>query len=143
MRKGFYANEYMDDWEKFNKTSLLEKKFLTVFLNMEDITDAGYTHAKRICKDFEMKKVCKYHDLYVQSDTLLLADVFNNFQNMCLEIDGFDSAHFLSTPVLAWRAGLKKTNVKVDLLADVDMLLMVEKSIWRRNILCYLLICES
>ena len=45
---------------------------------MEDITDPDYMHAKRLCKDFEIKKIGKYHDLYVQGDTLLLADVFNN-----------------------------------------------------------------
>ena len=62
---------------------------------MEDITDADYMHAKRFCKDFKIKKLCKYHDLYLQSDTLLLVDVFENFQNMCLEICELDPARFL------------------------------------------------
>ena len=53
---------------------------------MEDITDADYAHAKRVCKDFEIKKLREYHDLYVQSDKLLLAVVFENFRNMCIEI---------------------------------------------------------
>ena len=67
--------------------------------------------------------------MYVQSDTLLLADVFENFRNMCLEIYKLDPAKFLSAPGLAWQAALKKTKVKLDLLTDIDMLLMVEKGI--------------
>ena len=64
----------MDDWEKFNETSLLEKEDFYSHLNMEDNTDADYAHAKRVCKDSEIKNSGKYHDLYVKSDTLLLAD---------------------------------------------------------------------
>ena len=69
----------MDDWEKFNETSLLEKEDFYSHLNMEDITDADYVHAKNVCKDFEIKNLGEY-DLYVQSDTLLLADVLENFK---------------------------------------------------------------
>ena len=75
---------------------------------MEDITDADFVHAKRVCKDFEIKQLGEYHDLYVQSDTLLLADVFENFRNMCINIYGLDPAKFLSAPGLAWQAALKK-----------------------------------
>ena len=63
-RKGVYPYEYMDDWEKFNETSLLEKDFYC-HLNMEDIGDLDYTHAKTVCKDFEMKNLGEYNDLYV------------------------------------------------------------------------------
>ena len=72
-------------------------------LNMEDITDTDYVHAKRVCKDFKIKikNLGEYHDLYVQSDTLLLADVFENFKNMCLEMYEFDPAKFISAPELA------------------------------------------
>ena len=96
---------------------------------MEDIADADYAHAKRVCKDFEIKNLGEYHDLYVQSDTLLLADVFENFRNMCLEIYELDPAKFLPAPGLAWQAALKKTKVKLDLSADIDILLIVEKGI--------------
>ena len=75
---------------------------------MEDITDADYAHAKRVCKDFEIKNLGEYHDLYVQSDTLLLADVFENFRNMCLKIYELDPEKFLSAPGLACQAALKK-----------------------------------
>ena len=87
---------------------------------MEDIIDAYYVLAKRVCKDFEMKNLGEYHDLYAQSNTLLLADVFENFRNMCLEIYEIDSAIFLSAPALPWQAALKKTKVKLDLLTDID-----------------------
>ena len=70
-----------------------------------------------------------YHDLYVQSDTLLLADVFENFRNMCIKVYELDPAHFLSAPGLAWQASLKETEVELGLITHVDMLLMVEKGI--------------
>ena len=67
-------------------------------LNMEDITDVDYRHAKRVLKNFNNKNTGQYHDLYVQSDTSLLADVFENFRNKCIDIHVLDPAHFLSTP---------------------------------------------
>ena len=73
------------------------------------------------------KEKREYHDLYVQSDTLLLADVFENFKNMCLEIYEPDPEKFFSAPRLAWQATFKKTKGKLDLLTDIDMLLMVKK----------------
>ena len=97
---------------------------------MEDITDAVYTHAKRICKDFEIKNLGEYHGLYVQSNTSLLADVFKNIRNICLKIYEVDPAKFLSVPGLAWQVALK-----LDLLTDIIMLLMVEKYI--RGRICH------
>ena len=79
---------------------------------MEDITDADYAHTKRVCKYFEIKSLGKYHDLYVQSDTLLLADVFENFRNMRININELDPAKFRSASGLAWQAALKKTKLK-------------------------------
>ena len=72
LRKVVYPYEYIDDWGKFNETSLPEKDDFYSRLNMEDITDADYVHTKRVCKDFEIINLGEYHDLYVQSDTLLL-----------------------------------------------------------------------
>ena len=119
----------MDDWEKLNEILSPEKEDFYSHLNIEDITDADYIHAKRVSKDF--------NDLYVQSHILMLVDVFNNFQNMCLEIYGLDPAHFLFAPGLAWQVALNKTKVKLDLLTDVDMLLMAQNKHDRRNISCY------
>ena len=76
-----------------------------------------------------LKNLGEYHDLYVQSDTLLLADVFENFRNMCIKVHELDPAHFLSAPGLAWQACLKKTGVELELITNVDMLLMIEKEI--------------
>ena len=76
----------MDSCERFDETPLSDKKQLYSSLNMEDITNADYMHAKRVVKDFKTKHLGKYNDLYVQSDTLLLADVFENFRNKCIEI---------------------------------------------------------
>ena len=128
MRKGVYPYEYANDWKKFNKISLPEKDFYS-HLNMEDITGANYAHAKRVCKDFEIKNLGGYCDLYVQSNTLLLADVFENFRNICVKIYELDPTKFISAPGLAWQAALKKNKVKLRLLTDIDMLLMVEKDI--------------
>ena len=102
---------------------------------MKDITYVDCAHAKRVCEDFKIRNSGDYHDLYVQSNTLLLADVFGNFQNMCVKIHELDPTHFLSAPGLAWQAALKKTKVKFDLSTDIDMLLMVEKRI--RGEICH------
>ena len=107
-RKGVYSNKYMDDWEKFNETLLIEKEDIYSHLNMEDITDADYKHGQRVCKDFEIKNLGEYFDLYLESDALFLADVFENFRNMCSEIYEFDPAKFLSAVRLAWQAAFKK-----------------------------------
>ena len=88
--------EYIDDWEKFNETSLPEKEDYYSHLNTEDITDADYAQAKRVCKNFEMDNVWEYHDFYVQSHTLLLPDVFENFRNMCLKTCKLDLEKFSS-----------------------------------------------
>ena len=94
----------MDDWEKFNGTSLPEKEDFYIYPNMEDITDADYMHRKRVCKDFEIKNLGAYHDLYVQSDTLILGGVFSNFWNIYLEIWARSSA---------WQAALRMTKSKI------------------------------
>ena len=91
----------MDDWEKINKTLLPEKKEFYSQLNMGDIINADYAHAKRISKDFEIKNLGEYHDFGVKNDTLLLADMFENFRNIYFKVYKPDPAKFLSAPVLA------------------------------------------
>ena len=103
LQKGIYPYEYINDQEKFNLTSLPEKEDFYSHLNMEDITDADYTHAKKVCQDFEIKYLGECHDLYVQNDTLLITDVFENFRNMCLKTYEYDPAKFISAPGLAWK----------------------------------------
>ena len=126
LRKGVYPYEDMDNWEKFDETTLPPKEAFYSNLNLEDISDEDYAHAQKVWDVFEINNLGEYHDLYVQSDTLLLADVFENFRNMCLEIYELDPVYFVSAPGLAWQACLKKTGVKLELLTNQDMLLMVE-----------------
>ena len=129
LRKGVYPYEYMDSWEKFNETSLPSKKGFYSKLNMENIDDIDYRHGNNVFKSFKLENLGDYHDLYVQSDPLLLADLFKNFRDMCIKEYEQDPAHFLSAPGLAWQACLKKTNVELELITDYDMLLMVEEGI--------------
>ena len=135
LRKGVYPYEYMDSWERFSDTSLPSKKYFYSNLNMEDISDIDYRHANNVFKGFKLENLGDYHDLYVQSDTLLLANVFNNFRDMCIKEYELDPGHFLSLPGLAWQACLKKTNIELELLTDYDMLLMVEEGI--RSGICH------
>ena len=86
-------------------------------------------HAQKVWKEFEIKNLGEYHDLYVQTDTLLLADVYEKFRDKCIEIYGLDPSYFLSAPGLAWQACLKKTNINLELLTYVNMLLMTESGI--------------
>ena len=128
-RKGVFPYEYMDNWQKVNETTLAEIEEFYSNLNIKDITDADYMHEKRVCKDFELKNLDEYYDLYLKSDTLFLADVFENFRNMCTKVYELDPANFFSAPGLAWQAAFKMTEVKLALLTDIDMLLMVGKGI--------------
>ena len=129
LRKGIYPYEYMGSWERFNETSLPSKEDFYSNLNMENIDDIDYRHGNNLFKIFKLESLGDYHDLHVPSDTLLLADVFENFRDMCVKLYELDPAHFLSLPGLAWQACLKKTNIELELLADYDMLLMVEEGI--------------
>ena len=103
LRKDAYPYEYMDSWERFNETSLPDKEAFYSNLNMEDVTDVDYMHAKIVFKNLINKNLGDYHDLYIQSDRLLLADVFESFRNMCIRVYELDPAHFLSAPGLAWQ----------------------------------------
>ena len=129
LRKGVYPYEYMDSWEKFDETTLPPKEAFYSNLNLEDISDEDYAHAQKVWDVFKIKNLGEYHDLYVQSDTLLLSDVYENFRNMCLDIYELDPAYFVSAPGLAWQACLEKTGVKLELLTDYGMILMTEKGI--------------
>ena len=104
-------------------------KYFYSKLQLKDITDEDYTYAQKVFEEFKFKNINDYHDLCVQSDTLLLADVFQNFRNKCIKIQELDPAHFLSAPGLAWQVCLKQTGVELELLSDIDVLLTVEKGI--------------
>ena len=129
LRKGVYPYEYMDEWNKFDEKELPCKESFCSNLMMEDISDTDYKHANNVFEKFNLNNLGDYHDLYVRSDTLLLANIFENFRNVCLNNYELDPAYFISLPGLAWQACLKKNNVELELITDYDMLLMIEDGI--------------
>ncbi|KAL9963725.1 hypothetical protein ACROYT_G027259 [Oculina patagonica] len=128
-KKGIFPYEYMDSWERFNDTSLPEKEKFYSKLNDEHITDEEYEHANSVWKTFKCENLGDYHNLYVKTDVTLLADVFENFRNICKEKYELDPAHYFTSPGLSWDALLKKTGVQLELLTDPEMHLFVERGI--------------
>ena len=128
-RKGVYPYEFMDDFEKFKKQSLPKKTSFFSRLKQEKVSDEDFEHAQKVWKEFELKNMGDFHDLYLKTDVLLLADVMENFRKLCEKHYELDPAHFFTVPGMAWDAMLKMTGIKLDLLEDVDMLLMIEKGI--------------
>ena len=128
-RKGVYPYDYMDCFEKLSETTLPPIQSFYSEINKLSISEDNYTHAQKVWKTFEMKTFQDYHDLYLKTDLLLLADVFENFRDICQKNYGLDPTLYYTAPSLAWDAALKVTKVKLELLADPDMLLMIEKSI--------------
>ena len=116
-----------------NKNEDFDKDLINRFANTYRFCNKDYTHAQKVFEELKIKNLDDYHDFNVQSDTLLVADVIENFRNKCIEICEVDSAHFLSAPGLAQQACLKKAGVKLELLTDIDMLLVVEKGIRGRT----------
>ena len=128
-KTGVYPYEYMDSLEKLEETKLPPKEAFYSRLNDENISDEDYAHAKKVWETFNMKTLRDYHELYNKVDVLLLADVFENFRDICIGNYKLDPAHYFTAPGLAWDAALKVTEVNLELLSDLNMLLMVEKGI--------------
>ena len=126
-RKGVYPYDYMDSFEKFNEKLPSKEDFYSI-LNNEYISDEDYKHAQNVWNTFKLKSMGEYHDLYLKSDILLLADVFENFRKTCLEYYKLDPAHYFTSPGLSWDAMLKMTNIKLELMTDIDMFQFVEKA---------------
>ena len=129
MQKGVCSYEYIDNWEKIDETTLLPKEAFYSNLNLEKISDEGSAHSQKVWDVFKIKNLGEYHDLYVQNDRLLLSGVYENFRNMSLNIYERHPVHFVFALGLAWQACLKMTGVKLELVADYDMILMIEKGI--------------
>ena len=129
IRKGIYPYEYMDSWDRFEEMSLPSIERFYSSLNMSGISDSHYEHACRVWREFGIRNMGEYHDLYLRTDVLLLANVFELFRRVCLENYVLDPSHFYTAPGLAWKACLKKTGVSLKLLMDPDMLLMFERGI--------------
>ena len=126
-KKGVYPYDYKDSFDKFKRKKLPCKEDFYSLLRDEDISDDDYSHARDVWNTFSIRNMGEYHDLYLKSDILLLADVFENFRETCLTHYGLDSTHYKTTPGLAWDAMLKKTKTNLDLIIDIDMQLLIEK----------------
>ena len=128
-RKGVYPYDYVSSLEKLSETQLPTKEQFYSRLNDEDISEEDYSHAINVWNTFKCQTIRDYHDLYLKSDVLLLADVFENFRRTCLKHYKLDPAHYYTSPGLAWDACLKETGQQLELLCDYDMLMLFERGI--------------
>ena len=126
-QKGVYPYDYMDSFDKFNKTELPTKEEFYSILNNEHITDEDYQHAQNVWKTFKLSNMGEYHDLYLKSYILLLADVFENFRKTCLQYYKLDPCHYFISPGPSWDAMLKMTDIKLELMTDIDMFQFIER----------------
>ena len=127
IRKGIYPYEYMDSWDRFKETNLPSASSFYSKLSMSRVNDGNYEHAHRVWRDFGIRNMGEYHDLYLKTDIILLENIIKEFRRVCMENYGLDLAHFHMAPGLAWKACLKKTKVRLELL--LNMLLMFERGI--------------
>ena len=128
-KKGVYPYDYMDSFQKFGDQKLPPKEEFYSILTDEGISDEQYTHAQKVWDTFNIKTMGDYHDLYLQSDILLLADIFENFRRTCLLYYKLDPTHYFTSPGLSWDAMLKMTGIKLELITDVDMFHFIEKGL--------------
>ena len=126
-QKGIYPYDYMDSFDRFNETKLPVQQYFFSILNNEHISDEQYKHAQNVWDTFNLKTMGDYHDLYLKSDILLLADVFENFRKTCLQYYKLDPCHYFTSPGLSWDAMLKMTDIKLELMVDIDMFQFIEK----------------
>ena len=126
-QKGVYPYEYMNSFERFSEDKLPEKCNFLSFLQDECISEIDYLHAIDVWNVFKMNTVGDYHDIYLKTDVLLLADDFQKFISVCLDYYGLDSCHNFSGSELIWDAMLKMTGIELELISDIDMHLFIEK----------------
>ena len=126
-QKGVYPFEYMDSFKKFFEDKLPDRCEFFISLKNECISEKDYSNAINVWNTFKMNTMGGYHDLYLKSDVLLLADVFEKFINICLEYYGLDPCHYFSCPGLNLDAMLKITGIELELISDIEMHLFIEK----------------
>ena len=126
-QKGVYPYSFMDSFENFNQMELPNKDQFYSIVNDQHITNDEYDHAKKVWKTFNIKTMGEYHDLYLVSDVLLLTDLFENFRKTCMQYYKLDPCHYFTSPGLSWDAMLKMTNIKLELMTDIDMFQFIEK----------------
>jgi hypothetical protein len=122
----WYPYDYMDSFDKFNKQLPTKEEFYSI-MNDEHITDEDYKHITTVWNIFSINNMGEYHDLYLKSDILLLSDVFENFRKTCLKYYKLDPCHYFTSPGLSCDAMLKMTDIKLELIVDVDMYQFIEK----------------
>ena len=128
-RKGVYPYDYLISIERLKETKLPSKEDFYSKLNDEEFSDEDYQHAVNVWNTFKCRTLQDYHELYLKSDVLLLADVFENFRKTSLNYYNLDPCHYFTLPGLAWDVCLKLTKQELQLLTDYDMLMMFEKGI--------------
>ncbi|XP_031783868.1 uncharacterized protein LOC103317258 isoform X1 [Nasonia vitripennis] len=128
-RKGVLPYEYISSWDKLEECELPEKENFFSVLNDSHISDHDYKHAQNVWNTFNLQTLGDYSDLYMKTDVLLLADVFENFRDQSIKVYGLDPAHYYTTPGFSWDAMLKLTGIQLKLLTDIDMVLFVERGI--------------
>ena len=126
-KKGVYPYDYMDSFQRFSEKSLPMIEDFYSILNDTNISESDYEHAKRVWNIFQIRDLGEYHDLYLKTDVLLLADVFESFRSTCLEYYSLDPCHYFSAPGLSWDALLRMTKINLDLISDDNMQLFIEK----------------
>ena len=126
-QKGIYPYDHMDSFDRFNETKLPVQQDFYSILNNEHISDEQYKHAQNVWDTFNLKTMGDYHDLYLKSGILLLADVFENFRKTCLQYYKLDPCHYFTSPGLSWDAMLKMTDIKLELMVNIDMFQFIEK----------------
>ena len=129
IRKGVYPYTYMDSFKRFEETELPLKNDYYNDLTLKHISDEDYTFAQSLFETFKLKNLGELHDLYMETDVLLLADVFENFRDFSMKNYELDPAHFLTAPGLSWSAALKYTGIKLELPTDPDMSLFIDKGL--------------
>ena len=128
-RKGVYPYEYINSWDRFEETQLPPINAFYSNLNISLISEDDYQCAQKVWKEIGIRNLGDYHDLYLRTDVVLLANAFEAFRDTCLRYYSIDPAHFYTSPGLAWKACLKHTGIQLELLTDPDMLLMFERGI--------------
>ncbi|CAB3989883.1 Gastrula zinc finger, partial [Paramuricea clavata] len=126
-QKGVFPYEFLDDISKLNTEGLPSRDKFYSSLYESEVKDEDYQRALKVWDHFGMKTMRDYHDLYLETDVLLLADVFENFRRTCLENYKLDPAHYMSAPGLSWDAFLKQSGEEIELVSDMDMLQFFEK----------------
>ena len=126
-QKGVFPYEFLDDISKLSTEGLPSKDKFYSSLYESEVKEEDYQRAQKVWDHFKMKTMKDYHDLYLETDVLLLADVFENFRRTCLENYKLDPAHYVSAPSLSWDAFLKKSGENIELVSDMDMFQFFEK----------------